>query len=71
MNRVKMEGIRAYLRYTEAFNKNQPKRAPGFSSVEATAEHVESLMLGRQVRDNERLFSFMDNWLRVVEENSM
>lgn len=42
MNRVKIDGPRSYLRYTEAFNKSQPGRAPGFSSVEVEEENCKS-----------------------------
>lgn len=70
MQRVKMEGVRAYLRYTEAFNPNQPKRAPGFSSIEANRCHVENVMSGRQVREDEAQYEFMERWIRSAEGSS-
>lgn len=52
MRRIKMEGPRAYLRYTEAFNDSAPPPLPGFTSTEAPKAHMQSSYKRKGILEN-------------------
>lgn len=63
MRRIKMEGGRAYLRYTEAFNDFAPPTVPDFCSMEDMEAHMQACYRKRSLLADTERFDFIEEWI--------
>lgn len=59
-----MDGVRAYLIYTEAFNDSRPPSLPDFNNRESMEVHVKNMYNKAGVLEDGELFNYIDAWKR-------
>lgn len=69
MRWIKMDGVKAYLDHTEAFDNSAPPSIPAFSNLEAMESHMRACNRLKSIRGGEGMFDFIDGWIAAEVTN--